>query len=66
MFTFLHHSFINESFTEYVGANLDFIISSQQRNETKPKLSLQTQRFWILNRICILTKWLVKSLVDTL
>ena len=38
MFVFLHHSFINESFTEYIGANLDSIIPSQQRNDKKPNL----------------------------
>ena len=66
MFAFLHHSFITESFTEYIGANLDFIISSQQRNDKKPNLSLQNSKIldskWNLP---ILTKWLVKRLVDT-
>lgn len=41
---FLHHSFINESFAEYIRANLDSIISSQQRNDTKPNLSLQNSK----------------------
>ena len=39
MFTFLDHSFINESFTEYIGSIFDFIISSQQRNDKRPNLN---------------------------